>query len=362
MSFFVYPERLAAFLFYFLRQILFFIVQNQIPCGIINFTKLLRKENLTMAYRVVVKCGGGAFFVPNEAAENLKLCTAGQLRVLLFALSRGFSETSPENVAEELGIIPEDAKDLLDYWVGRGILECDGVSAPVSVPEKVLPSVPAEPKREIPKAPEAKPTMEEVLKIKENDPAVAHVFSEAERILGKTFTYSDSETIVWLLDYVGIAPEVLVTIIAYCASINKRTLFYVKKTALEWFENGIDTIEAAEERMRVLEEAKSWEGEVKRVLEIYGRNLVPKEKEFCESWRIYGISSELIHFAYEKCIEKTGKLSFPYINKILLSWHQKGIKTIEEAAAENKGKAKPEKPSFDLDELERRMMLDDSVI
>lgn len=316
-----------------------------------------------MAYRVVVKCGGGAFFIPNEAAENLKLCTAGQLRVLLFALSRGFSETFPEDAAKELGIISEDAKDLLDYWVGRGILECDGVSAPISVsgPVSAAPQV-SESKREIPKIPETKLTMKEVQQIKESDPAVAHVFSEAERLLGKTFTSSDSETIVWLISYAGIAPEVLITVIAYCASINKKSFFYIRKTALEWLENGIDTIEAAEERMRVLEEAKTWEGEVKRVLEIYGRSLVGKEKEFCESWRLYNISPELIHFAYEKCIEKTAKLSFPYINKILLSWHQKGIKTVAEAAAENKPKTEEKKPSFDLDELERRMMLDDSVI
>ena len=316
-----------------------------------------------MAYRVIVKCGGGAFFVPNEAAENLKLCTAGQLRVLLFALSKGFSETSPESVAEELGIIPEDAKDLLDYWVGRGILECDGVSAPVSVPKTASPAPQvSEPKREVPKAPETKLTMKEVQQIKESDLSVAHVFSEAERLLGKTFTSSDSETIVWLISYAGIAPEVLITVIAYCASINKKSFFYIRKTALEWLENGIDTIEAAEERMRVLEEAKTWEGEVKHSLEIYGRSLVGKEKEFAEGWRLYKISPELIHFAYEKCIEKTGKLSFPYINKILLSWHQKGIKTVGEAALENKTQAEDKKPSFDLDELERRMMLDDSVI
>jgi hypothetical protein len=82
----------------------------------------LRKENVAVAYRVIVKCGGGAFFVPNEAAENLKLCTAGQLRVLLFALSKGFSETSPESVAEELGIIPEDAKDLRIIGSEEGFL------------------------------------------------------------------------------------------------------------------------------------------------------------------------------------------------------------------------------------------------
>ncbi len=316
-----------------------------------------------MAYRVVVRCGGGAFFVPNEAAENLKLCTAGQLRVLLFALSRGFSETSPEAVASELGILPDDAKDLLDYWVGRGILECDSVSSAVSVQKNVFPAPSvSEAKKEVPKPPETKLTMKEVLRLKEEDAGIAHVLSEAERILGKTFTTSDTETIVWLISYAGVAPEVLITVIAYCSGIGKNNLRYIQKTALEWLDSGIDTIEAAEERIFALNEARSWEGEVKRVLGIYGRSLVTKEKEFAESWRLYGISPELIHFAYEKCIEKTAKLSFPYINKLLLSWHTKGIKTPAEAAAENKPKADDKKPSFDLDELERRMMLDDSVI
>ncbi len=327
-----------------------------------RFTKLIGRRISALAYRVVVKCGGGAFFVPNEAAENLKLCTAAQLRVLLLTLSRGFAEITPEAVSAELGISSDDAKDLLDYWVARGILEGDGVVSAVSLPASSPAPETTAPKASAPKPPETKLQMSEVLRFKEEDPAIAHVFSEAERLLGKTFTSSDSETIVWLINYAGIAPEVLITVIAYCASIEKRNSFFIRKVALDWLENGIDTIEAAEERMRILEEARSWEGEVKRCLEIYGRNLVTKEKEYCESWRLYGISPELIHFAYEKCIEKTAKLSFPYINKLLISWHQKGFKTPAEAAAENKPKDENKKPSFDLDELERRMMLEDSVI
>ena len=316
-----------------------------------------------MAYRVVVKCGGSAFFVPSEAAENLKLCTAAQLRTLLFTLSRGFSETTPEIVAKEFGLAEEDAKDLLDYWTARGILESDSSAVRIAaVPSSpVQQSVPSE-KPALPKPPETKLTMKEVQRLKEEDSGIAHVLSEAERILGRTFTSSDTETIVWLISYAGVPAEVLITVMAYCSGIGKNNLRYIQKVALEWLDSGIDTIEAAEERIRALNEAKSWEGEVKRCLEIYGRNLVTKEKEFCESWRLYGISPELIHFAYEKCIEKTAKLSFPYINKLLLSWHLKGLKTPAEAAAENKPKTETDKPSFDLDELERRMMLEDSVI
>ena len=317
-----------------------------------------------MAYRVVVKCGGGAFFVPNEAAENLKLCTAAQLRVLLLTLSRGFAEMTPEAAAAELGISAEDAKDLLDYWVARGIFECDGAAPAVSVPAPASPAAKAAPaeRAPLPAPPETKLTMKEVQRLKDEDPSVAFVLHEAERILGHTFTSSDTETIVWLISWAGVPPEVLVMVMEYCAGIGHPKLRYIQKTALEWLDSGIDTVEAAEERIRALGEAKSWEGEVKRVLEIYGRNLVSKEKEFCETWRIYGISPELIRFAYEKCIEKTAKLSFPYINKILLSWHQKGIKTPAQAAAENRPAAEDKKPSFDLDELERRMMLEDSVL
>ena len=72
-----------------------------------------------MAYRPLIKYGGNAFFVPSEAAEDHKLCTAAQLRVLLLALS-GKCKT-PESVSQELGISCEDAKDLFDYWVTRGI-------------------------------------------------------------------------------------------------------------------------------------------------------------------------------------------------------------------------------------------------
>lgn len=320
-----------------------------------------------MAYRVVMKMGGSAFFVPMEVTENLKLCSAAQLRVLLFALSRNFSEVTPEIIAAKLGGNAEDAKDQLDYWVNRGILECDDAVTKAAVPLSATQELPIESEEKTLskatlKAPDCKFSIEEALRLKNEDPSVAFVLSEAERILGKTFTRSDTESIVWLTSWAGVPPEVLVTVMEYCAGINKRNLRYIQKTALEWLDSGIDNVEAAEERIHILNESKNWEGCVKHALEIYGRSLVSKEKEYAENWRIYKFSEELIHFAYEKCIEQTAKLSFPYINKILQSWHKKGIKTVEEASLESKPNTEKEAPSFNLDELERRMMLEDSVL
>lgn len=314
-----------------------------------------------MNYRIVTKCGSGAFFVPNEAAKDLKLCTAAQLRVLLLVMSNGSGNINPEYVSSELGISVDDAKDILDYWKERGILEFEN-SQDISVdtPKPVSPLKALDP-------PEAKLTMKDVDELRKNNPGFVFVLHESERILGKTFTSADTQSIAWLISYAGIAPEVIVTIIEYCNTIGKKSMRYISKVATEWLDAGIDTVEKSEERIRALNEARSWEGEIKLLLEIRGRSLVTKESEYCETWRKIGISKELIRMAYERTIEQTGKLSFPYMNKILISWKQKGVSTPEEAKAEAESKSgnrksSEEKPSFDIDEIERKMMFEDPVL
>lgn len=304
-----------------------------------------------MAYRPAIKCGGKAFFVPAEAADGLKLCTAAQLRVLLLMLS-GKCET-PESAAAELGISVSDTQDLFEYWVARGIFESD--SAPAAQPAPA-----AEPAKKAPavEAPQERLSMQDVQRLQKEDEGVAFVLREAERILGGTFTSYDTATLAWLVSGAGLSPEVLVTVIEYCNSIGHGKLRYIQKVALEWLDAGITTVEMAEERIRALTEKSGWEGEMKSVLEIRDRNLVAKEKEYCESWRMLGISPELVRAAYERCIEQTGKRAFAYINKVLLSWKQSGITTPAQAEAE-RGKANSEsKPSFDVDDVERKMMLE----
>lgn len=304
-----------------------------------------------MAYRPAIKCGGKAFFVPAEAADDLKLCTAAQLRVLLLMLS-GKCET-PESAAAELGISVSDTQDLFEYWVARGIFESD--SAPAAQPAPT-----AEPAKKAPvvEAPQERLSMQDVQRLQKEDEGVAFVLREAERILGGTFTSYDTATLAWLVSGAGLSPEVLVTVIEYCNSIGHGKLRYIQKVSLEWLDAGITTVEMAEERIRALTEKSGWEGEMKSVLEIRDRNLVAKEKEYCESWRMLGISPELVRAAYERCIEQTGKRAFAYINKVLLSWKQSGITTPAQAVAERSKANSENKPSFDVDDVERKMMLE----
>ena len=338
-----------------------------------------------MAYRISL-CAGGAFFVPAKAADGLRFSGAAQLRVLLCFLCRGNCAEDLSPIAGELNMTAEDVLDALDYWVEKGVLEKDGISQEktASLPKSAGLSVssgtgqvpttepnapgqaPAEtpaPEKTFAPPPEIKPSMLEVACIVKRNPDAAFVLKEAEARLGKAFSSSDTATLVWLLEWAGIAPDVLVTVVEYCKTAGHLSLRYIQKVALEWQDAGIDNLEKAEERIRVLNERKSWEGEIKAVLGISSRGLTAKEKEYAEEWRMLGLSPELIRTAYERMVDAKGTFSFPYINKILTSWKSKGIMTPEQAATEKKPGPPPAKaPSFDPVEIGRRAREMDPVL
>ncbi len=45
----------------------------------------------------------------------------------------------------------------------------------------------------------------------------------------------------------------------------------------------------------------------------------------------YGFDLDMVRLAYEISVERTGKLAFRYIDKILSNWRQLGYKTVEQA-------------------------------
>ena len=44
----------------------------------------------------------------------------------------------------------------------------------------------------------------------------------------------------------------------------------------------------------------------------------------------------MIFYAYEECVDRTGKMSMPYMDKIITSWHKNGVKTPLDIAEERK--------------------------
>lgn len=157
------------------------------------------------------------------------------------------------------------------------------------------------------------------------------LFREAERILDKILSPSDFELIYSFVDWLGLPVEVVIMLLSFAASRGKTGKRYLETVAIDWADKGIDTYESAEEYIREIEIKLSNEGKIRAILGIYDRALTQTEKKYINLWTFEkNIPIELIAEAYERTVDMTGKLSFAYMNKIVLSWHEEGLKTVDE--------------------------------
>lgn len=174
-----------------------------------------------------------------------------------------------------------------------------------------------------------------------------YLFREAERIFGKILSPSDFEFVYSLVDWLGLPVEVVIMLLRFAAGQGKTGKRYIEAVAIDWADKGIDTYESAEEYIREIELRLSNEGKIRGILGIYDRALSQTEKKYIKIWTVEkNIPVELVAEAYDRTVAATGKLSWAYMNKIILSWVDEGIKTVsevEEKEALFKLKASPSK-------------------
>lgn len=310
--------------------------------------------------------GNGAwrsvFAVPCSVVDqHLKLCGAAQLKTLLFLLRTGGYGTA-ESIARELNLPPADVEDALLYWQQSGILETgaaeSGRSEPESTAESEVPEKEPEKLELKPLSVPIKPPNPKEIQALAADPEVRSLLHEAEALLGKTFTFYDTSTIIWLHNWAGVPTDLLLTVIAYCKQNGRASMNQIQKTAVGWLNDGIDSTEKAEGYMERKGRSDDFESRIRRLFGIRDRTLITKEREYAEGWEKMGFSDDMLTLAYERTIEKTGKLRFGYINTILNVWHSGNIRTPEQAEAESvvrrrKTTQSGKEQSYNIEEIER---------
>ena len=300
------------------------------------------------------------FAVPSSVAEkHLKTAGALSLKVLLLVLSQ--PQITVHKMAETLNTSEADIKDAANFWIVNGIFTADTntviSSSEVAVEDK-------SPIKRVSQAPVRLSGKELETRVKESDD-VKFMISEAERYFGKNLIPSEASVLVSLYDFAGLPVDIIIMIISYCASINKNNMRSVEKFALDWIDKGIDSHEAVATHIKELTLKNSNESAVKSAFGIFNRSLTTKEKNFINSWfSQMHFDIEMIKLAYEKTIDSTGNMSFPYINKILSSWSEKGITTPAQAIEEQKVDVKMRKgssaPSYDLEGIDK--LINDKIV
>ena len=209
---------------------------------------------------------------------------------------------------------------------------------------------------------------QDVVSALERDGDFASLQRQVERELGSLLSPADLKTLYTVYDYLALPPEVILLLTSWCVEETERKygqgrrprMSVLKKEAFRWHDRGVDTLSAAEEFLQGQKGLAQRERALLPQLGIRDRSPLDKEREYIAAWfQDYGFSIPMIKLAYERTVERTGKLSFPYVNSILRSWYEKGVTTPKQALEERR----PPEPgesvssSMDLEEFDRMGLL-----
>lgn len=292
------------------------------------------------------------FMVPSEPVRSyLKLASAEQLRILLYTMSNISSGIDINKTADALGIPEESVKDGLNFWCDAGVFTKNGtVSFEAPATEK-----------KTAKTESAKISREEIAMMGATDENVVFLLREAELKFKRTLRFTEMQSLVSLYADDGMDVALILMLVEYAISEGKASIGFINTTARNWLNAGVDSVVSAEEEIEKTNRRKSAWSIVERSFGIEHRQPSAKELLYSEKWVIeWGFKAEMLRAAYDACIDANAKISMPYINKILESWHNKGFKTIEDIKiSENKKQSNDKKPSYNKELFEKMLDRDD---
>ena len=177
----------------------------------------------------------------------------------------------------------------------------------------------------------------------EQEPVFQGLCREMEGRLGRIFSDNDLKCLYTMYDYLALPPEVILLLTGWAVRRERRQknnpaasprMPQIQKEAFRWKRLGVDTPERAEDYLRRQELVDEREWEILSAVGVTDRRpAVEKEREYIAGWVELGLSGELIRLAYERTVYKKGAMNWPYMNRILRSWHEAGYQTPAQAEA-----------------------------
>ena len=163
------------------------------------------------------------------------------------------------------------------------------------------------------------------------------VVDETQRRLGRHLSSDELLRLFGMYDNLRLPAEVILQLITHCINESRVTgdgrapsIRYIEKAAYTWEREGIFSLEKAEEYLKNLEVKKGARGEIKRALQIKGREFSATEKRYVDDWINMGFEPGAIEIAYDRAVVNTGNPAIAYIDGIVKNWHRKGLHTVEQ--------------------------------
>ena len=268
--------------------------------------------------------------------EYMADANGAQLKIYLY-LMRCIEADEPVTVpllADRFNYTETDIIRSLLYWARKGIISLE-FDEERNVTGIVLndPSEAEETEVSLPKkAPEKKRRVSYTaadLNEFGSKAEVKQLIFATEQYLSRPLSPTDMKTMLFIYDGLGFSADLLEYLIEYCVGKGKTSIKYIEQTAIGWAEEGVKSIKDAKAHVRSFGSSDCFA--VLRAFGITDRKPVDLEIEYVDRWqKEYGYEMDIIIEAASRTMKAIAKPSFPYTDKILKTWFEGGLRTIEE--------------------------------
>jgi len=259
------------------------------------------------------------------------------LRRLLDGKAVSFDE-----IGDAFRLTESDVINAWKHWEKVGLVKMEGTSLtflPLNTGSRV-PVIKTETPEDILEKPESRPnySAEELADYRTQSRDVERLFARAEKTLGKLLTYNDMCVIFSFHDWLRLPIDVIEYLFSYCAENNHRKLRYIEKCAMDWADKEINDLEEA------LTYVQNFDRRYRDILQYMGLKTsypAATHRKFINRWLDeWKMPFELITEACDRSVSQINKPKFSYIDKILSSWNDDDIHTLEDVKALDEKRSK----------------------
>lgn len=282
--------------------------------------------------------------VPVSDADKLLGCSNLLCMKLYLYLLRAGKSVTPERAAEDLNIALADLKKAAKELKSMGLMSTAGKG-------KLPPEQ---------KIPEYEKTY--IVKRSMEDANFEGLQIEAANVVGHPLSPQELNTLFGIYDYLGLPAEVICVLLNFCLEdVQEKygpgrlpTMRQIEQNAYLWAREEIMTLDLADAYLNRRKERKDTHNQIKRMMGIWDRAFTKTELNYLNDWLDKGFGIDAIAIAFDRTVTQTNGLKWPYMNRIMQNWHEKGLHTPEEIESGDKplGKAAQKKsaantpPSF----------------
>jgi len=244
-------------------------------------------------------------------------------------------EVSVQDIAKNFRLTEADVLNAWKHWENVGLVKIDNKKEmqitflPIKPLEKVenptIQLVEA-PVTEVVR-PAARPqySVQELSHYRDHSKDIEKLFACAEATLGKLLSYNDMNLVFGFHDWLRLPLDVIEYLLTYCKENDHRSLRYIEKCAIDWADQGIDSVAKAEDYVQAFDK------DYRAILSYMGQPGYPSQshKKYMDRWMYdWAMPIEIIFAACDRSVAQIDKAKFNYIDKILQEWHKSGVNSL----------------------------------